>query len=356
ENRRSSQGLLDAAYRLITKNPDRLETSLGIDKRLRGRETTDELDVDHIQKVTGVEEAETVADLIAREAVRRQRRFGEFAILVRNNADATPFLHALAQRQIPTHFSGGGQLYERPEIRLLISFLSAVALPSDSRHVYNLAVSPLYGFPADDLARAMEGSGRRQKPLREVFEEIAAGKTAAGEDAVASAKRLVEDLTHYAARATELSTAALLFEFLDRSKLLARYLDPDSLARMPPPDRDRHIAEERRLAYVAMTRAKDTFYFTSAIDYGYQRAARPSRFIAEALGREPSRLSARLQVAQELERFQQPPGETDAPLPALGVDDVLTVSYEAIDDYQKCALLYRFKHVLQIPTLPTPQM
>src|SRR5438477_6270646 len=31
------------------------------------------------------------------------------------------------------------------------------------------------------------------------------------------------------------------------------------------------------------------------------------------LGREPSRLSARLQVAQELERFQQPPGEADAP-------------------------------------------
>src|SRR5439155_588360 len=104
ENRRSSQGLLDAAYRLITKNPERLETALGIDKRLRGRETTDEVDIDHIQKVTGVEEAETVAELIAREAVRRQRRFGEFAILVRYNADATPFLHALAQRQIPTHF------------------------------------------------------------------------------------------------------------------------------------------------------------------------------------------------------------------------------------------------------------
>ncbi len=454
ENRRSSQGLLDAAYRLITKNPDRLETMLGIDKRLHGRASTDEVDVDHIQEVTGVEEAERVADLIAREAVRRQRRFGDFAILVRNNSDATPFLHALAQRQIPTHFSGGGQLYERPEIRLLISFLSAVALPSDSRHVYNLAVSPLYGFPADDLARAMEGSGRRQKPLREVFEEIAAEKTAAGTDAVASAKRLVEDLGHYAARAAGLSTAALVFEFLDRSKLLARYLEPDStlveeqarnvakflrliqsagralatdrasffvphlellreagddpvaadfetsheqvnvlsvhkakglefgmvflvhatderlpgqarldpfrlpdaLTRMPPPDRERHIAEERRLAYVAMTRAKDTFYFTSAIDYGFQRAARPSRFIAEALGREPSRLSARLQVAQELERFQQPPGEADAPLPALGADDVLTVSYEAIDDYQKCALLYRFKHVLQIPTLPTPAM
>src|SRR5207253_532328 len=91
-------------------------------------------------------------------------------------------------------------------------------------------------------------------------------------------------------------------------------------------------------------------------DYGYQRAARPSRFIGEALGREPSRLAAKLQVFEELQRFQQPPGEADAPLPALGADDVLTVSYEAIDDYQKCALLYRFKHVLQIPTLPTPAM
>src|SRR5204862_6533755 len=151
-----------------------------------------------------------VADVMARGALRLQRRNGGFAIRVRNNSDATPFLNALARRQIPAHFSGGGQLYERPEIRLLISFLSAVALPSDSRHVYSLAVSPLYGFPADDLARAMEGSGRRQKPLREVFEEIAAGKTRAGVEAVGSAKRLVENLAHHAASAVALSTAPLV--------------------------------------------------------------------------------------------------------------------------------------------------
>src|SRR5207302_11440320 len=194
QNRRSSQGLLDAAYRLIQHNPDRLETRLGIDKHLQGRTEAADVEVDHIQKVSGADEAEQVADVIAREALRHQRRYGDFAILVRNNSDATPVLNALASRQIPAHFSGGGQLYERPEIRLLISFLSAVALPSDSRHVYNLAVSPLYGFPADDLARAMEGSGRRQTPLREVFEAIAAEKTAAGSDAVASAKGPVECL------------------------------------------------------------------------------------------------------------------------------------------------------------------
>src|SRR5438445_4432043 len=183
ENRRSPQCLLDAAYPLIAPNPARLATRLATYKQLRGR-TSETQDVDHLQKVSGAEEADAVADLITAEAMRRQRRFGEFAILVRNNLDATPFLHALAQRHIPTHFSGGGQLYERGEIRLLMSFLSAVALPSDSRHVYSLAVSSLYGFPADDLARALEGSGRRQKPLRVVFDEIAAEKTGATEDAV----------------------------------------------------------------------------------------------------------------------------------------------------------------------------
>ena len=454
ENRRSSQGILDAAYRLIQHNPERLEARLGVDKKLRGRAPGDRTEVDHLQYVSGADEAEEVAALIARETLQRQRRYGDFAVLVRNNADATPFLNALARRQIPAHFSGGGQLYERPEIRLLISFLSAVAMPSDSRHVYNLAVSALYAFPAVELARATEASGRRQKPLREVFEEIAAAAGAFTADAVGSARHLVEDLAYYAGRATELSTAELLYEFLERSRLLAQYLEPesalaeeqgqnvakffrlvhsaartlpvdrasffvpylellreagddpvaadfeasaervnilsvhkakglefgvvflvhatderipgaarndelplpDALRKSPAPSRDTHIAEERRLAYVAMTRAKDAFFFTNAVDYGATRAFRPSRFIGEALGRQPERISAKLAAYEELQRFQVAPQEADAPLPALGPDDVLTVSYSDIDDYRRCPLLYRFKHVLQIPVLPSPQM
>ena len=454
ENRRSRQGILDAAYRLIQKNPDRLEARLGIDKRLRGRPSGDELEVDHLQFTSSALEAEDVAERIARERLARRRRYGDFAILVRNNADATPFLNALAKRRIPTHFSGGGQLYERDEIRLLISFLSAVALPTDSRHVYHLAVSSLYGFPPGELARATESGGRRQKPLRDVFEEIARGEGSYGGAARAAAQTLVADLAYYEQRAAELTTAELLYDFLDRSKLLARYLEPDSalaeeqgqnvakffrlvhsaartlvtdhasffvphlellreagddpgaadfepaadlvnvlsihkakglefavvflaaatderlpgqfraeslplptaLAKSPGPSRDRHVAEERRLAYVAMTRAKDAFFFTSAVDYGGTRAYRPSRFVGEALGRQPERISARLAAYDEIQRFQAPPEEADAPLPALSADDVLTVSYSDIEDYRRCPLLYRFKHVLQIPVLPTPPM
>ena len=452
ENRRSSQGILDSAYRLITQNPDRLEQKLDIDKHLVGRPAGDEVEIDYLQFVSGADEAEGVAARIAREALRG-RRYGEFAILVRNNADAVAFLNALARRGIPTHFSGGGQLYEREEIRLLISFLSAVAAPTDSLHVYNLAISSLYAFPAAELARATEAGQRRRRPLREVFEEIAAGEaTGFSSEAVAAAKGLVDDLTHYQARAAELSTAELLYEFLDRTRLLARYLEPGSalveeqgqnvakffrlvrnagrslrsdraaffvphlellreagddpvsadfetaqeqvnvlsvhkakglefpvvflvhatdermpgsmrgeefplpagLAKTPPLDRDRHVAEERRLAYVAITRAESSFYFTTATDYGGTRQQRPSRFIGEAMGQSYRTLPARSSAYEDLVRFQPEPDPVDSAAPTIGPDDILTVSYSDVRDYRTCPLLYRFRHVLQIPTLPSP--
>ena len=173
ENRRSGQALLDAAYSLITKNPDRLEERLGIDKKLQGRPATDAVEVDHLQFASGAEEAEAVADRIADAATRTGRRLGDFAVLVRNNSDATRVLNSLARRGLPAHFSGGGQLYDREEIRLLVSFLTAVAAPSDSPHVYFLATSSLYAFPAGELAKLAEAQSRRQRPLRDLFEEVA---------------------------------------------------------------------------------------------------------------------------------------------------------------------------------------
>ena len=455
ENRRSGQGILDAAYALIQHNPDRLEETLGIDKKLRGRPAGGEVEVDHLQYSSGAEEAEAIADRIADAAVRSQRKLGDFAILVRNNSDAIRILNSLARRGLPAHFSGGGQLYDREEIRLLVSFLTAVASPSDSLGVYFLATSSLYAFPPAELAKLAEAQTRRQRPLRELFAEVARGEGGAfTPEAQGAALKLVTDLDEYAARAAELTTAELLFDFLERAKLLDRYRDPDSalaeeqgrnvakflrlvqsagkalpsdrasyvvphlallreagddpsaadfeqsetavnvlsvhkakglefgivylvvateerlpgslrlpdlrlpegLARTAVADRDRHVAEERRLAYVAMTRAKDAFFFTSATDYGGTRGHRPSRFIGEALGRRPEAKSVRLAAYDELQRFAAPPAEVDSALPRLGADNVLTVSYTEIDDYRRCPLRYRFAHVLKIPVLPTPPM
>lgn len=56
---------------------------------------------------------------------------------------------------------------------------------------------------------------------------------------------------------------------------------PDSLIKEILPEGDVHIQEERRLFYVAMTRAKNGLYFTSASDYGGSRKKKISKFLAE---------------------------------------------------------------------------
>ena len=58
---------------------------------------------------------------------------------------------------------------------------------------------------------------------------------------------------------------------------------PDALANETLAPADAHLHEERRLFYVAMTRAKDELVLTSAADYGTARARKVSRFVVEAL-------------------------------------------------------------------------
>ena len=57
---------------------------------------------------------------------------------------------------------------------------------------------------------------------------------------------------------------------------------PKNLIKEILPQGDAHLQEERRLFYVACTRAKKGLFFTSAQDYGGMRAKKPSRFLIEA--------------------------------------------------------------------------
>ncbi len=56
---------------------------------------------------------------------------------------------------------------------------------------------------------------------------------------------------------------------------------PEELIKDIKPKGDVHLQEERRICYVAMTRAKMNLYFTSAEDYGGTRKKKLSRFLAE---------------------------------------------------------------------------
>jgi len=127
---------------------------------------------------------------------------------------------------------------------------------------------------------------------------------------------------------------------------------PDPLVKETLAPSDAHLHEERRLFYVAMTRAKDELVLTSAADYGTARPRKVSRFVIEALDLPSTRVAHRKSPALEtLARHQpviDPPPSAEAAMPET---DVLRLSSTQIDDYRTCPLKYRYIHILRVPLL-----
>jgi DNA helicase-2/ATP-dependent DNA helicase PcrA len=137
----------------------------------------------------------------------------------------------------------------------------------------------------------------------------------------------------------------------------SRRLDlPPELEKEAPAGGDAHLQEERRLFYVAMTRARDELVLTSAADYGGGRPRKVSRFVVEALDLpSPAPLSRRTQPLHAIARHQAPPlppatppGTLESHAPATRP---LRLSFAQMDDYLTCPLKYRYVHVLRVPLL-----
>jgi DNA helicase-2/ATP-dependent DNA helicase PcrA len=127
---------------------------------------------------------------------------------------------------------------------------------------------------------------------------------------------------------------------------------PAALLREPPAGGDAHLSEERRLFYVAMTRAREELVLTSAADYGGPRVRKLSRFVAEALDLAVPAVAAR--KSDPLEALARHAPATAAAVPpsaALGPDDPLTLSFRQLDDYRTCPLKYKYVHRLRVPLL-----
>lgn len=114
--------------------------------------------------------------------------------------------------------------------------------------------------------------------------------------------------------------------------------------------RDAHIAEERRLFYVAMTRARDALFITTAERYRSRKTRhKSSPFIAEAGIRTlPSRsdLSPVQQLSLPLAKTSPP----SSPVTSLALPATLSVSQ--VKAYEVCPLQYQFRYVYRVPVPP----
>lgn len=119
---------------------------------------------------------------------------------------------------------------------------------------------------------------------------------------------------------------------------------PNALIREKLPEGDFHLEEERRLFYVAMTRARKGLFFTSADDYGGAREKKLSRFLTE-LGYVKPEVLATSAKAFDL----------GAPVPLTEQVREAThalpkkFSFSQMQTYEQCPLKYKFANILNIP-------
>ena len=226
ENFRSHQAVLDAAYRLIVNNnPDRLEVRSGIDKHLVAVREAPGPEPRHLHYETATQEADAVAQMIRERIEQGAWQLADVAVLVRSNGDADQFLRSFNLRGIPWTFSGNAGLYGRPEVRLLLAFVRAVAHPDDSVSVHYLASSDLYQVPIVDLTRCATHADRKHRWLFDVLREAEEIPELAGElseEARLAIRSLVADLVRYMELGREMPTGELLYQFLVDSGWLAR--------------------------------------------------------------------------------------------------------------------------------------
>ena len=124
---------------------------------------------------------------------------------------------------------------------------------------------------------------------------------------------------------------------------------PDALTKEMIPEGDIHLQEERRLFYVAMTRAKQGLYFTSAEDYGGKLKKKISRFIRELGFPEPA---APPSVSEAV--LPEPSEPPPAKLPEYALPT--RFSFTQLAAYAKCPLQYKFAHVVRIPVFGKPTL
>jgi len=201
ENYRSNQEILDAVYALIKhNNPNRLEVTEKIDKKLIARGEFNPVDDDNVQLITEEneqKEAEKIAQkvleltgfnkdidregvfdesgqskLIDNEDVEGVYRFSDIAILGRANKHLESIMQALRLKGIPYKIGGSRGLYSREEIKTIIAFLRILVDGKDSKSMFKLLCMNHLNISPRELVKLNSQARRNNNSMLEELGNI----------------------------------------------------------------------------------------------------------------------------------------------------------------------------------------
>jgi DNA helicase-2/ATP-dependent DNA helicase PcrA len=129
---------------------------------------------------------------------------------------------------------------------------------------------------------------------------------------------------------------------------------PNELLKEELPAAEVHLAEERRLAYVAMTRAREEIVCTLAGRYEGVKDWRPSRFLTPVRGDGARELAASQLLAASAGGLVEVARQVELPL--NDAPPIAALSYTQVDTYLRCPQMYQYRFVFRLPTRPKPQM
>ena len=295
QNYRSTQNILDAANLVISKNTSHPILKLWTEKKAGAK-------IKLYAARNGFDEADFVVD-----EINRSKAFSDFAVLYRTNAQSRVLEEAFLHTGIPYMLVGGVRFYDRKEIKDVISYIKYLVNPKDSvskkriekigiRRFEKLKEMPsLDGMTTLDILDAViqktdylalfqkeseENLARLEnlKELRSVATEFPDINDFLENVALVEAgprkqtKNAVTLMTLHAAKGLEFPTIFIVG--------MEEGLFPHSRSLMDV----NQLEEERRLAYVGITRAKEVVYLTyasSRLYFGERISNPPSRFITD---------------------------------------------------------------------------
>lgn len=446
KNYRSGQKILDTAYNFISlNNPNRLEISLGeISKKLTSQ-IKEAGEVSLIEKQALEEEVGAVAGkIIELKENDKSATWDDFAILVRSNESAKPFIHQLEILGLPHQFLASRGLYAKPIIASLIAFIKLMDNYRESSAMYKLLSMPVWGINAREIADISYHARKKALSLYEACKEI--NTISKNKELCNKINKVVLLLEKLREDASTKKGSQIMYDFLRDSGLLVyiKNLDdekeqiqnfayinkfykkqkefeknsessalkdfmetldleleagelgsipfdpnegpetikimtihsskglefkyvfvcsmvdkrfpsterkeqielPNELLKETLPQGDTHLEEERRLFYVAATRAKKKLFLSWARDYGGAREKKPSRFLQELGLVEPHEKIATIKknVIDETHTIKDVSSkEKIKHIPKH-------FSYSQITAYRKCPYQYKLRFVLNIPT------